>query len=109
MPWFNLPFIVFDKSNLSFGSYKEKFIQEEKEFELEENEPEVESAMSMCNLRRDDVAEDNQSLASHLPSETGFMDPRKKRELAKKLSFAWFCVKSYYTAPVNKFLFNLVR
>lgn len=76
MPWFNIPFIVFDKQSLSFGSYKEK-----------KSIKEVEKPHSGTH---DDI-----NLARKHPKQ--------------KLTRAWFRIKSYYTAPVNKFLFNLVN
>lgn len=77
MPWFNLPFIVFDKHNLSFRSNKDK---------------NIEQASKGC----DSEAE------IHTPN-------HNKQSEDPKWAFYWLCVKSYYTAPVNKFLFNLVR
>ena len=33
---------------------------------------------------------------------------KNKLFLRRRLKFTWFCLQNYYTAPVNKFIFNMV-
>ena len=33
---------------------------------------------------------------------------QQKRSALKRIKFAWFCLKNYYTAPVNKFVWYMV-
>ena len=52
---------------------------------------------------------DTLSVASSIHQNSNYKGTTKRKLfLRRRLKFAWFCLQNYYTAPVNKFIFNMV-
>ena len=96
----NVAFIVFNKNNLNFGSYKEVFLAEKEE------EDKYDANMMLSTVSLDNTDPEECSVTGSVRSLN--KPTQKKTNWKKRINFTWFCLKSYYTAPVNKFLMNMV-
>ena len=105
-PFINIPFILFDTESLRIGSYRkltaDRDLDIEKSHESEECNG-TEMTQSIVNLHEDIKLNRLYNVAD----KTDFLSEKPKE--GNSLKYGWFCLKTYYTAPVNKFLFNLVR
>ena len=104
-PFINIPFILFDTESLKIGSYRRLTIDREGDAEKNHSNKEGngrEITLSVANLHEDI----NLNHLGDAPGQDDFHTniPRHKHSL----KYAWFCLKTFYTAPCSKFLFNLV-
>ena len=113
----NLPFIDFNKGNLTFGPERAKEISISKS---EVDRTEAEAAESGKSVEHQHYTKDKEDKMSLVPSGkesanvTDTINPQTHTAMSEEdksltLSWAWFCVKNYYTAPVNKFLIYMVN
>ena len=104
-PFINIPFILFDMESLKIGSYRKLTIDREGDVEKNHSNKEGngrEITLSVANLHGD-------TSLNHLRDAAGQDDFHTNIPSHKhSLKYAWFCLKTFYTAPCSKFLFNLV-
>ena len=104
VPFINVPFILFDTESLMIGSYRKLTPERDSDFEKNRSVKDgnvKEMTLSVANLH-DDIKLD------HLEKAAESEDFQSKRQSRGTLKYAWFCLKTFYTAPCSKFLFNLV-
>ncbi|ELT91987.1 hypothetical protein CAPTEDRAFT_196769 [Capitella teleta] len=99
-PLINISLIVFDKQSLSYGLYKQAFLTEEKE--------------EKARCRHDSISEGSSTWQDPTDNKTTLDDnyavirTTRTHRFFRRIKFAWFCLQNYYTAPINKFLWNMV-
>ena len=104
-PFINIPFILFDTESLKIGSYRKLTRDPEVDIEKSQNRKSCNGTrmtQSIVNLHENIKLSNLDNKAD----KDGFHGDKPKEE--SSLKYGWFRLKTYYTAPVNKFLFNLV-
>ena len=104
-PFINIPFILFDTESLKIGSYRKLTIDRDGDVEKNHSSKEGdrrEITLSVANLHEDINLNNLGYTAGQDDLQTNM------RRQKHSLKYAWFCLKTFYTAPCNKFLFNLV-
>ena len=121
----NIPFIVFNKGNLAFGperakeSYADKRGLGSKAEELHasaiaadpqefEDEGKDETELMTSGNEAEEMLQTKEETSATVVFAPKDHSTESEEEETSRLSWAWFCVKNYYTAPVNKFLFYMV-
>ena len=122
----NIPSIVFNKGNLEFGpecakeSYVNKADLVSKEEDVQasamttdpqrhENEGNEETSLVTSSNEAEEILQAKEESSTTVVIAPKDRSPASEEEKTFPLSWAWFCIKNYYTAPVNKFLFYMVN
>ena len=104
-PFINIPFILFDTESLKIGSYRKLTTDRDSDVEKNHSNKDGKSreiTASIANLHED-------INLNHFGNAAGQDDFHTNMFRDKNsLKYAWFCLKTFYTAPCSKFLFNLV-
>jgi hypothetical protein len=95
LPFININLIDFDRQSLAYGTYKQELLVEDK---LEKKRLRNDSVGGSGVLDEDD----------HNDQDYEAVKTTKVFRFLKRSKFAWFCLKNYYTAPLNKFLWSIV-
>ena len=105
-PFINIPFILFDTESLKIGSYCKLTMDRDSDVEKNHSNQDGkgrEITAPVANLHED-------ISLNHFGHATGQDDFHTNMLRHKNsLKYAWFCLKTFYTAPCSKFLFNLVN
>ena len=116
-PYLNLPFIVYDTESLKIGSYKKLSVEEDstgRGGKSRRRRSKKEITASIANLQDDiamrqlDNVQGGKESGQTGPSAGGATTEQGGRTWRGSAKHVWFALKTYYTAPCNKFLFNLV-